>query len=58
MTVEDHPHVIPYPDADPEAMAIWPYLLRIPGGPNIALTQEDMLILHATCDRILKEGEE
>lgn len=58
MSIEDHPHVIHYLDADPEVTAIWPYMLRIPGGPNIALTREDLLILHATCERMLKEGEE
>lgn len=58
MSIEDHPHVIRYPDADPEVTAIWPYMLRIPGGPNIALTQEDLLILYATCERMLKEGSE
>lgn len=58
MSLEEHPHVIQYPCKDPEITVIWPYLLRIPGGPNIALTQEDMLILYATCERLLKEGEE
>lgn len=56
MSIEDHPHVIRYPDAYPEVTAIWPYMLRIPGGPNIAPTQEDMLILYAACERMLKEG--
>lgn len=58
MSIEDHPHVIRYPDTDPEVTAIWPYMLRIPGGPNIALTEEDLLILYATIERMLKEGEE
>ena len=58
MSLEDCPRVTRYPDSDPEVTAIWPYMLRIPGGPSIALTEKDLLILYATCERLLKEGEE
>ena len=57
MTIEDHPHVI----RSKGEFRNRPYVLRINdnGLPMMfGLTEEDLLILHATCDRILKEGEE
>ena len=56
MTVEDHPRV-----SRSKGEINRPYVLRINdnGLPMMfGLSEEDLLILHATCDRILKEGEE
>lgn len=58
MSIEDHPHVIRNPIKASDASFQAPYLLRIPITVDVQITEEDLLILHATCERMLKEGEE
>lgn len=58
MSLEDHPRVIRSPDKASDSSDLPPYLLRIPGTIDVWLTEEDLLILYATCERMLKEGEE
>lgn len=58
MSIEDHPHVIRNPIKSADSSFPAPYLLRIPGTIDVWLTEEDLMILYATCERLLKEGEE
>lgn len=57
MSIEDHPHVTRSSQKALD-MGLAPYVLVVPGIVNYWLTEEDLLILHATCERMLKEGEE
>jgi len=61
MTIEEHPHVTRNPVAASDSATSPPYMLHVPriqGVLRVAITLEDLLILYATCERLLKEDDE
>ena len=57
MSLEEYPHVTRSSQKALD-MGLAPYVLVVPGIVNYWMDEKDLLILYATCERMLKEGEE